>query len=68
MSRRPASITQADVSRCGRAAKQLGPEWYIEVDASTGIIRVMQSPSPSDRPSPGREPQAALAPEHNWRL
>jgi hypothetical protein len=68
MSRRPAAVTQADVSRCGRAAKQLGREWYIEIDAATGTIRVMRSPSLADRPSPGREPQAGLAPDKDWRL
>jgi hypothetical protein len=66
MSRRPAAITQADVSRACRAARAMGPEWFVEIHGS--IIRVAQATSPSDRPSPGREPQAALAPEHNWRL
>jgi hypothetical protein len=50
MSRRPALVTQADVSRACRAAKALGPQWFIEIEAGTGTIRVMQAPS--DRPSP----------------
>jgi hypothetical protein len=60
MSRRPALITPADVARCCRAAKALGPEWFVEVQGS--IIRVAQAPSTSDRPSPGREPEFELGP------
>lgn len=62
MTRRRAAITQADVARAARAAKQLGAEWYVEI-LPGGVIRVMRSP-PSDRPAP----QAGLACEHNWRL
>jgi hypothetical protein len=31
MTRRPALVTQADVARAARAAKQLGPEWRVEI-------------------------------------
>jgi hypothetical protein len=31
MSRRAASITQADVSRACRAARAMGPEWFVEI-------------------------------------
>jgi hypothetical protein len=71
VSRRAASITQADVSRCGRAAKQLGPEWYIEVDASTGVIRVMQSASAAGGLSPqstDRSRGVPVAEVKDWRL
>jgi hypothetical protein len=42
MSRRAAIITQADVARACRAAKALGSQWYVEIEAGTGTIRVMQ--------------------------
>jgi hypothetical protein len=53
MTRRPALVTQADVARACRAAKALGPEWCIEIEAATGTIRVRQTPP--DRPSPAHE-------------
>jgi hypothetical protein len=60
MTRRPALVTQADVARACRAARQLGPEWFVEIAAGTGTIRVMQAPTPSDRPSAlGQEPHCA---------
>jgi hypothetical protein len=62
MSRRPAIITQADVARACRAARQLGPEWFIEIEAVTGTIRVMQIPPPHDRPQPPeRDPESQFA-------
>ena len=66
MSRRAASITQADVARAIRAAQAAGPKWFIEV-LPGGTIRIAQSLL-ADRAPPGREPQAGLAPEHDWRL
>jgi hypothetical protein len=66
VSRRPALITQADVSRACRAARAMGPEWFVEIHGS--IIRVAQATSLADRPSPVRESHPGLAPEHNWRL
>jgi hypothetical protein len=51
MTRRAALVTQADVARAARAAKQLGPEWRVEIEG--GIIRLVQSPT--DRPSPARD-------------
>jgi hypothetical protein len=67
MSRRPASITQADVARACRAGRAMGPEWFVEINGP--IIRVAQATSPSDRPpSPGREPKVGLAPDKDWRL
>ena len=62
MSRRAAHFVQADVARALRAAKQAGPEWFIEI-LPGGTIRVAQS-LPQDR----RDQQAGLAREHNWRL
>jgi hypothetical protein len=61
MSRRPAIITLADVARACRAAKQLGPEWFIEIEAGTGTIRVMQIPPPHDRLPPERDPESQFA-------
>jgi hypothetical protein len=59
MSRRPALVTQADVSRACRAAKALGSEWYVEIEARSGTIRVMQAPSDRPSPAPGQEPHCA---------
>jgi hypothetical protein len=59
MSRRPALVTQADVARACRAAKALGPQWFIEIEAGTGTIRVMQAPSDRPPPAPGQEPHCA---------
>jgi class 3 adenylate cyclase len=42
MSRRPATIVQADIARAGRAAKQLGPEWIVEIEG--GVIRLVRAP------------------------
>jgi hypothetical protein len=56
MTRRPALVTQADVARAGRAAKQLGPEWRVEIEGA--IIRLVQSP-PLGRPSLEPEPRFA---------
>ena len=58
MSRRRALVTQADVARAARAARQLGPEWVVEIDGA--VIRLVQSPA-RDRlpPQPDPEPQFA---------
>jgi hypothetical protein len=55
MSRRPASVVQADIARAARVAAQLGPEWRVEVER--GVIRLVQSP-PGDR-RPTESPQLA---------
>jgi hypothetical protein len=65
MSRRPALVTQADVARACRAAKALGPQWFIEIEAGTGTIRVMQAQS--DRPSPVARPGAWAGMVHRNR-
>jgi hypothetical protein len=65
VSRRAAHFVQADVARALRAAKQAGPEWFIEI-LPGGTIRVAQSLA-QDR-VPGRDPLAGLAREHDWRL
>jgi hypothetical protein len=59
MTRRPALVTQADVARAARAAKQLGPEWRVEIEG--GIIRLIQSPS--DRPSPAHDHECEVEPQ-----
>lgn len=48
MPRRSASITQADVARVARVAKELGPEWRVEIDGST--IRLIQGEAPPTQP------------------
>jgi hypothetical protein len=46
MARRPATITQADVARAIRAAKQAGAaEVEVRVGAATILIRLAPSPS-----------------------
>jgi len=45
MSRRAASITQADVARVARVARDLGPPWRVEIEGST--IRLTQNPLPA---------------------
>jgi hypothetical protein len=58
MSRRRALVTQADVARAARAARQLGPEWVVEIDGA--VIRLVQSPPP-DRPPSQRDPEPQFA-------
>ena len=46
MSRRPASITQADVARAIRAARQAGAsEIELRIGSATILIRLTSSPS-----------------------
>lgn len=66
MSRRPATVTQADVARVLRAAQQAGPIWRVEID--NGIIRMVQAPQPVAIDRPPIPSQDALAPEEKWRL
>jgi hypothetical protein len=47
MSRRAASITQADVARVARVARDLGPPWRVEIDGAT--IRLTQDPLPTQK-------------------
>jgi hypothetical protein len=56
MARRPAKITQADIARAIRAAKQAGAaEVEIRVDGRDSIII---------RITPSTAPQTALVPDH----
>ena len=67
MSRRPATIVQADIARAGRAAKQLGPEWIVEIEG--GVIRLVQAPLSRTEGAPdGRSPPVHVAPKNGWRL
>ena len=46
MSRRPAAITQADIARVIRAAKQAGAaEVELRIEGASILIRVVPSPS-----------------------
>ncbi len=65
MSRRPALVTEADIRRAAKVAKSLGEAWFVEI-SKDGAIRVAQYGA-QDR-APGRDPQAGLAREHDWRL
>jgi hypothetical protein len=51
MSRRAAAVTQADVARVARVARDLGPGWLVEVEG--GVIRLLQGESPA---ADGRRP------------
>jgi hypothetical protein len=51
MPRRPARITQADVARAVRAAKQAGAD-HVEVRPDGTILVKLSPDSPSDRPAP----------------
>ncbi len=65
MSRRPASVIQADVARILRAAQQAGPTWRIEIEGK--VIRLVQGP-PAGALAEPPTPENALAPEEKWRL
>jgi len=68
MSRRPASVTQADVARALRAAQQAGPAWRVELDG--GVIRMIQGnpASPAATPAPETPQPPLLAEPPKWRL
>jgi hypothetical protein len=65
MSRRPASFLEADVRRALSAAQKAGGRWRVEI-VPGGLIRLVQDDQPA-QPA-GREQQAGLAREHDWRL
>ena len=57
MSRRAAMVTQADVARVARVARDLGPEWRVEIEGS--VIRLVRGEfSPQ---SPERAPDVPVA-------
>ncbi len=66
MSRRPANVIQADVTRVLRAAQQAGPNWRVEIEGK--VLRLVQSPPAADAPSKAPTPENSLAPEERWRL
>lgn len=65
MSRTPARVTQADLARAGRAAKSLGPEWWVEVTPD-GTIRLARVPSSPQ--STGAAPPSPIEQETEFRL
>jgi hypothetical protein len=65
VSRRAATIVQADIARAGRAARQLGPEWLLEIEG--GVIRLVRGEQPSMRAS-ARSSQEQFATEPKVRL
>lgn len=46
VSRRPARVTQVDISRALRAAEQAGDSWAVEVlsDGTIRIVRILTAP------------------------
>lgn len=58
MPRRAAMVTQADVARVARVARELGPDWRVEVEGS--VIRLVRGElSPQ---SPERAPDVPVEP------
>jgi hypothetical protein len=64
MPRRAAMVTQADVARALRAAKQAGAEWRVEIDGA--VIRLVQGEASPQ--STEAEEEAPVAHKKNWRL
>lgn len=62
MSRRPANVTQVDVTRVLRAAQKAGPNWRVELEGK--VLRLVQGSLPPESPTPENH----LAPEERWRL
>lgn len=61
MSRRAASITQADVARALRAAQSAGRGWQVAIEPG-GVIRLIQV----DAPEPPKSPK--VDGKKDWRL
>jgi ABC-type molybdate transport system ATPase subunit len=56
MSRRPAAVTQADIARAIRAAKQAGAaEVEVRVGGATILVRISPSSGPEITLEPGGE-------------
>lgn len=51
MSRAAARVTQADIARALRAARQVEGAWAVEIDPS-GTIRIVRSENPPAKQSP----------------
>jgi hypothetical protein len=51
--RRQVALPQAAIARFGRVAASLGPNWHVEADLETNIIRLFQ----------GAPPVAAVTPD-----
>jgi len=65
VSRTPARITQADISRALRAAQSAGATWRVEI-APDGTIRLVQGELSTQ--SRGRSQDVPLADGKDWRL
>jgi hypothetical protein len=56
MPRRPAQVTQADIARVIRAAKQAGAEVVVKIGEQSLIVRLAASESPQK----GLEPEGEI--------
>jgi hypothetical protein len=49
--RRQVAVLQAAIARFGRVAASLGPNWHVEADLGSNVVRLFQgAPSPPVAP------------------
>ena len=56
-------MPQATIARFGRVAASLGPNWHVEADLGSNVVRLFQG-----APSVATVTPKAVAPEKAWRL
>ena len=65
--RRQVAVPQAAIARFARVAASLGPNWHVEADLGSNIIRLFQG-APSAAPSAMMQQIDKVASEKTWRL
>ena len=50
--RRQVAVPQATIARFGRVAASLGPNWHVEADLGSNIIRLLQGAPPIAKVTP----------------
>jgi hypothetical protein len=61
--RRQVAVPQATIARFGRVAASLGPNWHVEADIGSNVVRLFQG-----APSGATIASRPVAPEKAWRL
>jgi hypothetical protein len=61
--RRQVAVPQAAIARFARVAASLGPNWHVEADLGSNVIRLFQGGERSPMTQNDK-----VAPEKNWRL